>query len=135
MDQVEVEGLATVEKEILLAHSQDLVNKVKSESESCRDQESKQNSNKEYYYCNKSQKAAYLSASAVVTGTKKILDKSYESGYCIVRPPGHHANKDESLGFCLFNNAAVAAKVAMKEPHNLKKICIFDWDIHHGDGT
>ena len=52
-----------------------------------------------------------------------------------MRPPGHHAYHDKAAGFCFFNNVAIAVKVALSEPFNLKKVCIFDWDIHHGDGT
>ena len=51
-----------------------------------------------------------------------------------MRPPGHHAYPDKPGGFCFFNNVAVAAKVAQKEL-GVSKICIFDWDVHHGDGT
>jgi acetoin utilization deacetylase AcuC-like enzyme len=58
-----------------------------------------------------------------------------QKGYCIIRPPGHHAYHNEASGFCFFNNAALAAKIALDEPFGLKRVCIFDWDIHHGDGT
>jgi acetoin utilization deacetylase AcuC-like enzyme len=51
-----------------------------------------------------------------------------------VRPPGHHAEKDRSMGFCLFNNVAIAARYAIKK-HALNRVCIFDWDVHHGNGT
>ena len=53
-------------------------------------------------------------------------------GYCITRPPGHHAKCATGAGFCLFGNVALAANVAKNEG---KRVCIFDWDIHHGDGT
>jgi len=53
-------------------------------------------------------------------------------GYSITRPPGHHAQCGSSAGFCIFNNIAIAAKVAKAAG---KRVCIFDWDIHHGDGT
>jgi len=89
----------------------------------------------ETYECKETFEAAKLAAAATVTGLKKILDGDYERGYAIVRPPGHHAYHNKAAGFCFFNNVAIAAKVALIEPYNLKKVCIFDWDIHHGDGT
>jgi histone deacetylase 6 len=57
-----------------------------------------------------------------------------DSVFAIVRPPGHHAHCSDIGGFCFFNNVAVAARVAQKE-FDKKKVCIFDWDIHVGDGT
>jgi len=54
--------------------------------------------------------------------------------FCGVRPPGHHAEADRAMGFCLFNNAAVAARYALAE-HGLERVLIFDWDVHHGNGT
>jgi len=56
------------------------------------------------------------------------------NGFCAVRPPGHHAEYDYASGFCLFNNAAIAAR-HLREKHGLKRIAIFDWDAHHGNGT
>lgn len=57
-----------------------------------------------------------------------------DSIFAIVRPPGHHAHCSNINGFCFFNNVAVAARVAQKE-FGKKKVCIFDWDVHVGDGT
>ena len=59
---------------------------------------------------------------------------SVDSAFAIVRPPGHHAHCSAIGGFCFFNNVAVAARVAQKE-FNKRKVCIFDWDVHVGDGT
>ena len=56
------------------------------------------------------------------------------SSFAIVRPPGHHAHCSLISGFCFFNNVAIAARVAQKE-FNKRKVCIFDWDVHVGDGT
>lgn len=65
---------------------------------------------------------------------RKVLQGELQSGFAITRPPGHHAYKEQFGGFCFFNNVVIAAQVAKKE-FGLKKIAIFDWDIHHGDGT
>lgn len=62
------------------------------------------------------------------------MDGAVDSAFCIVRPPGHHATCSNIAGFCFFNNVAVAARYAQKE-HGVKKVCIFDWDVHVGDGT
>ena len=55
-------------------------------------------------------------------------------GFALVRPPGHHAPADRAMGFCLFNNAAIAARAAQAE-HGLERVAILDWDVHHGNGT
>ena len=89
----------------------------------------------EIYECKDSYEAAIVSAASTVTGVKAILEERFERGYCIVRPPGHHAYHNVASGFCFFNNAALAAQIALDAPHNLERVCIFDWDIHHGDGT
>ncbi|KAG0426760.1 hypothetical protein HPB47_026157 [Ixodes persulcatus] len=70
--------------------------------------------------------------------SRGLVDRSLvlqsRNGVALIRPPGHHSHPNEASGFCMFNNVAVAAKYAIRE-HGLKRILIFDWDIHHGDGT
>ena len=78
--------------------------------------------------------AALLAAGAGLTAIDKILDGELDNAFCAVRPPGHHAEKNHSMGFCLFNNVAVAAHYA-RNTKNLNRILIFDWDVHHGNGT
>ncbi len=78
--------------------------------------------------------AACLAAGALVDGIQKIVDKEVDNAFCLVRPPGHHAEKDQAMGFCLFNNVAVAAHWAL-EMLGMERILIFDWDLHHGNGT
>lgn len=62
-------------------------------------------------------------------------DKNIKHGFALVRPPGHHASQDKSQGFCLVNNIAVCAEYALQSNYNVKKIFIFDFDAHHGNGT
>ncbi len=56
------------------------------------------------------------------------------NGLALVRPPGHHATQSEPYGFCIFNNVAIAAKYAI-EKYQLDRVLVFDWDVHHGNGT
>jgi acetoin utilization deacetylase AcuC-like enzyme len=63
-----------------------------------------------------------------------IISDQADNGFCPLRPPGHHAEHDRSMGFCLFNNIAVAGRYLQKQ-HGLRRILILDWDVHHGNGT
>ncbi|HHO46845.1 MAG TPA: histone deacetylase [Desulfobacteraceae bacterium] len=78
--------------------------------------------------------AACLAAGSVVDGIQRIAAGEADNGFCLVRPPGHHAERDRAMGFCLFNNIAVGAKWALTRL-GLKRIVILDWDLHHGNGT
>lgn len=78
--------------------------------------------------------AACLAVGALLDGIRKIADREADNAFCLVRPPGHHAERDQAMGFCLFNNVAVAAHWACKEL-GMERILIFDWDLHHGNGT
>jgi acetoin utilization deacetylase AcuC-like enzyme len=78
--------------------------------------------------------AALLSAGAGLIAIDKLIDGSIHNAFCAVRPPGHHAEQDHAMGFCLFNNVAIAARYAQKAK-GLNKVFIFDWDVHHGNGT
>jgi len=78
--------------------------------------------------------AACHAAGAVVEAMDLIFNKTVDNGFALVRPPGHHAEKNRSMGFCLFNNIAIAAHYAKKK-YGVKKIIIVDWDVHHGNGT
>lgn len=63
-----------------------------------------------------------------------VVDGKLDNAFCAVRPPGHHATPDRGMGFCIFNNAAIAARYAQKK-HGLERVAIIDWDVHHGNGT
>jgi len=79
-------------------------------------------------------KAILLAAGAVVQAVDLVMSKELTAAFCPVRPPGHHAEKNKAMGFCIFNNVAVAAAYARKQ-YNLKKVAILDFDVHHGNGT
>ena len=76
---------------------------------------------------------ALLSAGNVIAVVDAVCNDEASKGVAIVRPPGHHAEADDACGFCIFNNAAVAAKYAINS-HDLKRVLIVDWDVHHGNG-
>lgn len=78
--------------------------------------------------------AAKLAAGAVLDGCDILMSGRAANAMVLVRPPGHHAEHDRAMGFCLFNNVAVGARYLLNH-HGLERIMIFDWDIHHGNGT
>jgi acetoin utilization deacetylase AcuC-like enzyme len=78
--------------------------------------------------------AALRSAGAAVDATDAVLRGEAENAFCAVRPPGHHATRAEAMGFCFFNNVAVAARHAL-DVHGLQRVAIVDFDVHHGNGT
>lgn len=78
--------------------------------------------------------AALRAAGAGVMGVDLVMSGEANPVFCAVRPPGHHAERDRAMGFCLFNNVAVAAAHAL-EAHGLSRVAIVDFDVHHGNGT
>jgi acetoin utilization deacetylase AcuC-like enzyme len=78
--------------------------------------------------------AALLAAGGAMAACKAVLDGAVDNAFCAIRPPGHHAERDRAMGFCLFNNVAVAAQWLRKKG-GVKRVAILDWDVHHGNGT
>jgi len=78
--------------------------------------------------------AALLAAGAATQGVDMVMSGEVSQVFCGVRPPGHHAEHDKAMGFCLFNNIAVAAHHAITQ-HGLERVAIVDFDVHHGNGT
>lgn len=77
---------------------------------------------------------AALAAGAAIDAVKRVVDGPSKRAFCAMRPPGHHAVHDHAMGFCLFNNVAIAAQYAIRELQ-LDRVLIVDWDVHHGNGT
>lgn len=82
----------------------------------------------------RSLEAASYAAGAVIRGANQLFRNQADNVFCAVRPPGHHAERVESLGFCFYNNAAIGAMHALEE-YNLDRVAIFDFDVHHANGT
>ena len=78
--------------------------------------------------------AALRAAGAAVAATDAVIAGTYDNAFCSVRPPGHHAEPARAMGFCFFNNIAIAARHAL-EVHGLERVAIIDFDVHHGNGT
>ncbi len=84
--------------------------------------------------CPKSYEAALYAAGGLLSSIEAVWNKEVSSVFALVRPPGHHATKDHAMGFCLFNNIAIAAKFALTT-FGIDRILIVDFDVHHGNGT
>lgn len=119
---------ATVE-DIALIHDRSYISSVE---EACRS--GRVLLDMDTYLVPESYHVALLSVGGALTGLRRVMDKNPEKVFVLNRPPGHHAESGRAMGFCLFNNVAVAAAVAMRD-YGLKRIAIVDWDVHHGNGT
>jgi acetoin utilization deacetylase AcuC-like enzyme len=84
--------------------------------------------------CPESFEIARLAAGGVVLTVDEVMSGRIRNAFCPVRPPGHHAERRTAMGFCYFNNVAVAAE-HLRIEHGLKRIALLDWDVHHGNGT
>ncbi|VVB95949.1 Histone deacetylase domain protein [uncultured archaeon] len=127
MEQLElIEPRSAVPEEIQYIHSQEYMEKARrySELEIPLDSDT--------ILCRDSYNVALLAAGGAITGVDALLDGA-DSSFALVRPPGHHAEPGRGMGFCIFNNIAIAARHAQKK--GKKRILIVDWDVHHGNGT
>ncbi|HZI65060.1 MAG TPA: histone deacetylase, partial [Thermoanaerobaculia bacterium] len=85
------------------------------------------------YTCSDSARAARLAAGGLVDLTRDVVSGALANGLALLRPPGHHAEADRAMGFCLFNNVAVATRAARDA--GVARVLVVDWDLHHGNGT
>ncbi len=114
---------------LLKVHAQHYVNLVQEVSHSGGG-----NLDPDTYVNDRSYEVALLAAGGMLNLVHAVLDGEVENGFALVRPPGHHALPGRGMGFCLFNNVAVAAKYALSQ-HGLSRILIVDFDLHHGNST
>jgi acetoin utilization deacetylase AcuC-like enzyme len=84
--------------------------------------------------CERSLEAALYTVGGVLNAVDAVVKGRIKNAFCLVRPPGHHATLNRGMGFCLFNNVALAARHA-QELHGIGRVLIVDWDVHHGNGT
>ncbi|MCK6457537.1 MAG: histone deacetylase [Phycisphaerae bacterium] len=84
--------------------------------------------------CKESFDVALLAVGAVLASADAVMSGQVDNAFCAVRPPGHHAERDLSMGFCLFNNVAIAARY-LQQRWSVPRVLILDWDVHHGNGT
>lgn len=83
----------------------------------------------------KSYDAALFAAGGAVAGVDAVMQGEARNAFAAVRPPGHHATAERTMGFCIFNNVAIAARYAQNKYKEIERVAIIDWDVHHGNGT
>lgn len=83
----------------------------------------------------KSFEAGLYAAGGAIAGVDAVMQGTADNAFVVVRPPGHHATSEHAMGFCLFNNVAVAARYAQNNYKEVERVAIIDWDVHHGNGT
>ncbi len=84
--------------------------------------------------CVETYETAFLAAGGVIEAARMLMDNGIDNAFCAVRPPGHHAEHDQAMGFCYFNNVAIAARYLQKAC-DIERVGIIDFDVHHGNGT
>lgn len=122
-----VEPSILPEEKLYNVHSMEMVRQIKELS-----QDEMSWIDLDTYVCRGDFETARLAAGALLDACKNVINGKTDNAFALIRPPGHHATRNCSMGFCLFNNAAIAAnEIAMSG----KKVLIFDFDVHHGNGT
>ncbi|XP_052061653.1 histone deacetylase 6-like isoform X3 [Mytilus californianus] len=132
---IRIETQYGTEDMVLLQHTRELLEKVKSTSQMNKQQLQEFSQHYDSVYCNQaSYECALVALGSTVELMEQILKKKITNGLAITRPPGHHSMNDALCGFCIFNNVAIAAKHAV-DNLGVKKVLIVDWDVHHGQAT
>jgi acetoin utilization deacetylase AcuC-like enzyme len=121
---------AATDKEILTCHTEKYLSRVRREIESG----AKRLSTGDTWLCSKSLMAAVYACGAACVAVDTVVGGKVSNAFCLTRPPGHHATPNRGMGYCLFNNAGIAARYAQRK-HRVGKVLIVDWDVHHGNGT
>ena len=128
---VAIKDRSVVNDEVLLAHTDGYLKTVLREIDG---DEPGQLSTGDTQYGLHSLEVARQASGGLLNAVDGVVKGDFQNAFCAVRPPGHHATPDRGMGFCIFNNAAIAARYA-QEKHGLERVAIVDWDVHHGNGT
>jgi acetoin utilization deacetylase AcuC-like enzyme len=126
---VQLKPRVATEDEVLRLHTREYMDRIK-EASASRGGEA----GEETPFGHGSYDIAMLAAGGCLTAVEAVLDGKVDNAYALVRPPGHHAEKDQGRGFCIFGNTALAAMHA-RQARGLSRVAIVDWDVHHGNGT
>ena len=118
------------EAELARVHTQAHIDHVRQ----CQPLEGRTEVDPDTSMCPHSYRAALRAAGAAIAATDAVIEGRYDNAFCSVRPPGHHAEPARAMGFCFFNNIAIAARHAL-EVHGLQRVAVIDFDVHHGNGT
>ena len=129
-DLPKIDRRAASEEEILLCHTPEYLETVKRDVAAA----ARVLSTGDTVISGKSYDVAREAVGGVLQAVDAVVEGRAANAFCVVRPPGHHATPDRGMGFCIFNNIAIAARYAQQR-HNLKRVLIADWDVHHGNGT
>uniref|UniRef100_A0A673XU27 Protein deacetylase HDAC6 n=1 Tax=Salmo trutta TaxID=8032 RepID=A0A673XU27_SALTR len=125
-----------LEEELALCHSLEHIAKIKAtEGMKTRDLHRLGDEYNSIFISTESYRSARLAAGACFNAAQAVLTGQVRNGVAIVRPPGHHAEKDAACGFCFFNTAALTARYAQSISQQPLRVLILDWDVHHGNGT
>ena len=129
-DSTRIDARPAHEDEIALVHSREYLGVVKRDiARGARDL-----STGDTTLSDKSLEVALRAAGGVLNAVDAVFSGRVENAFCAVRPPGHHATPVRGMGFCIFNNIALAARYAQRK-HGAQRVLIVDWDVHHGNGT
>jgi acetoin utilization deacetylase AcuC-like enzyme len=124
--------------DLLLCHSENYLNIVEDNIQNCSQLNAIDGtyslSTGDVQICPSSLEAALLAAGGALTAVDLVMEGNADNVFSYLRPPGHHACHDKGMGFCLFNNVAIAGRYA-QQVYGIKQVLIVDWDVHHGNGT
>ncbi|XP_076860116.1 protein deacetylase HDAC6 isoform X2 [Brachyhypopomus gauderio] len=132
---VQVETRAASEDELSLVHAKEYIDRMKSTQKMTEEElKSVSNGYDSVYLHPDSFTCACLAAGSVLQLVDRVMTSELQNGFCVCRPPGHHAHVDQMNGYCMFNSLAIAARYAQKH-HAVQRVLIVDWDVHHGQGV
>lgn len=123
--------LAT-DEQVALVHTPEMIQFIKNSTP--RDNATLKRVEEDTWLNRVSYRTALRAVGAAITAVDSVMARRVDNAFVCARPPGHHAEPDHPMGFCIFNNAAIAAKYAVSE-YGLKRVAVIDWDVHHGNGT